>query len=90
MSQPVSSMVVTNNTLAPVTFGGPNPQTIPVGENATWPSAEMPPLCADVNFRAAFLAGGIAVAVNGVNLPQTMSQVHTFLDNIANNVIVLT
>jgi hypothetical protein len=90
MSQPISSMVVSNVTQTDIICGGPNPQTIAAGGQATWPGAQMPALCADVNFRAAFLAGSLQITINGVSLPQTSPQVHTFLDNIANQLIVLT
>lgn len=90
MAQPASTIVVTNNSQTPLTMGGPNPQTIAVGDDATWPASEMPALCLDVNFRSFFLMGLIAITVNGQGLPQSSPQVHTFLDNIGNSVIVLT
>jgi hypothetical protein len=92
MSQPTSTMIVTNNSQVAISMGGPYPQTVAAGGQATWTSAQMPALCADVNFRAAFLAGSLGVQVNGNSLPSptTSPQVSAFLDDIASQVIVLT
>ncbi len=90
MSQPASTIVVSNISQNPLSMGGPNEQTIASGDSATWTAAQMPSLCSDVNFRSCFLMGLLTVTVNGQGLPQSSAQVHTFLDNIANNIIVLT
>ena len=79
MSEPSSSLLVTNTGSIPVYAAGVQ---IGVGGNSTFTGANITAVCGDMNFWGAFLAGNCSVAINGQALTLSPAVV-AFLIEIA-------
>ena len=76
-----STMTITNNSGSDIVV-----QSILISANGgsyTWQASDLATLCTDINFRAAFISGVIALNINGYDFAMSSFGIIDLLDQIA-------